>query len=130
MAPRSKVLDQLLLLVAGLVMSAGAFWVWPFMERRGIPDRMGFFILMNLGLGFILTWQGVTFFRRTPGFWLFHSCWAIVHIFAYGVWGYSGRRIELCVVTLPLEAYWYWRIAKDRLLRSLESSGRPGVDPV
>jgi len=91
---------------------------------------MGFFVLMNLGEGFVLTWQGVAFFRRTPGFWLFHAYWVLVHALIYGIWGHSGNRIELCVVTLPLESYWYWRIGKNRLLRSLESTKQPGVDLV
>jgi hypothetical protein len=125
MAHRSKALDQLLLLVAGLAMSACVFWVWPFMEHRRIPDRMVFFIVFNILAGFVLTWQGVALFRRTPGFWLFNLRWAVIHLCAYGVWGYSGNRIELCALTLPLEAYLYYRIAKDRFLRSLEASRRP-----
>lgn len=125
MAHRSKALDQFLLLVAGLAMSACAFWVCSFMKRSGIPDRMGFFILFNILAGFVLTWQGGALFRRTPGFWLFHLRWAVIHVCVYGVWGYSGNRIELCALTLPLEAYLYYRIAKDRFLRSLEASRRP-----
>ena len=130
MAPRSKALDQLLLLLAATGFAVAVYWLISLMQHRGIPDKMGFFVLMNLGEGFILTWQGVAFFRRTPGFWLFHAYWVLVHILVYGIWGHSGNRIELCVVTLPLEAYWYWRIARDRLLRSLEADRRPGGELV
>jgi hypothetical protein len=130
LATRSKALDQLFLLLAAMAFTVVGYWLWSFMEHHGIPDRMGFFIAMNLTEVFILTWQGVAFFRRTPGFWLFHSYWVLVHILIYVAWGHSGNRIELCVVTLPLEAYWYWYIARNRLLRSLEASRRPGKDLV
>jgi hypothetical protein len=120
--PRSKAFDQTMLLLTAVVFIILAYWLVSFMEHRGIPDRMGFFIAFNLGVGFVLTWQGIAFFRRTPKFWLFHGCWAIVHICVYGIWGYSGNRIELCAFTLLLEAYLYYRIAKGRFLRSLEAS--------
>ena len=124
--PRNKTLDQLLLLVAGIAMSVALFWVWPFMELRGISNRMGFFIVFNVLGGFVLTWQGVASLRRMPGFWLVHGCWAIAHAFVYGAWAYSGNRIELCAFTLPLEAYWYIRVVRGRFLRNLEAARLSG----
>ena len=119
--PRSKPLDQFLLLLAGIAMSVGAFWFWSFTEHRAIPNRMAFFIFFNAGQFFVLTWQAVASFRSTPRFWLWYGCWAIAHTIACMAWGYSGYRIELCIVVLPLEHYLYYRIARYRFRRSLGS---------
>ncbi len=70
-AHKSKTFDQFLLLIAGLAMSACAFWVWSVMDHRRIPNRMGFFIVLNILTGFVLTWQAVALFRRTRDFGFF-----------------------------------------------------------
>lgn len=57
-AHKSKTFDQFLLLIAGLAMSACAFWVWSVMDHRRIPNRMGFFIVLNILTGFVLTCSG------------------------------------------------------------------------
>ena len=102
-------------------MAYGGYWFWSVMEHHAITDRMGFFIIFNvLVVGLVMTWQGVAFFRRMPGFWLFHGYWVVAHTLVYAAWGYWGKRIELCAFTLPLEAYWYYRIARSRFLQSLE----------
>ena len=120
-----KLVDQLLLLAAGLAMIAGLYWVTSLMKQYGASDSMVFFVVFNLIVGFILTWQGVALFRDTPGFWLFHGCWAVGHILVYGVWGHWGSRLGFCALTLPLEAYCYYIAARARLLHRLGSGNRP-----
>jgi hypothetical protein len=122
--PRNKGLDQFMLLFVGVAMTVGVVWLWSFLEHHGIPDRMGFFIVFNIGEFFILTWQAVPSFRHIPRFWLSYGCWAVAHTIAYVVWGYSGYRIELCVVALPLEHYVCYRIARSRLRVNLEADSQ------
>lgn len=124
--PKSKVFDQLLLLLAGIAMSIAGFWFWSFVEHRGISNKMSFFIFFNIGEGFVLTWQAIASFRNTRGFWLMYGCWALAHTIAYVAWGYSGHRIELCVVVLPLEHYLYYRVARYRFRRGLAVASQPG----
>jgi FtsH-binding integral membrane protein len=119
----SKARDQLLLLLAAIALIVGLYWIVSFMENRGIPDKLGFFIVFNILEGIVLTWQAVSSFAHTPRFWLLFGCWAIAHSTAYAVWGYSGYRIEFCVAVLPLEHYLYYRILRSRF-RRLPDAGR------
>ena len=114
---RNKALDQLLLLAAAVALIAGIFWLIDFMEGRGASERMGFFILTCVLVAFITTWNGVAWFRRTPRFWLFHTVWIVLHTVISITWAYSGKWVELCVVTAPLESYLYYRLGKYRLQR-------------
>ncbi len=121
--PRNRVLDQSLLLLAGIAVAIGGYFLWYFVLHYGISKRVGFFIIANLFVGLAVTWQGAVSFRRVPGFWLFHLRWTILHILVYGAWGYSGNRIELCAFTLIFEAYWYYRIAESRFSKRSERTG-------
>src|SRR5579864_4969303 len=126
--PASKARDQLLLLLAAIAIIVGLYWLISFLQHQGAQDRMGFFIVFNLLEGMVLTWQAVSSFRHTPRFWLLFGCWVTAHTIAYAAWGYSGYRIELCVVVLPLEHYGYYRIARSRFRQSSEAGG-PHLPP-
>ena len=101
--PKSELVDQALLLLVAVALVVGLLWLILFQQHRGISDRVGFFIIYNIGTLLVVTWQGMGMFRRAPGFWMFHGCWVMVHVLACGLWCLSGWRLELCVVTLPLE---------------------------
>jgi len=115
---RSKNLDQLLLFLAALAVISVLFLLIELMDRRGVSERIGFFVILSISLAFILTWYAVVSFRRTPGFWRFYIIWMIAHAAIAVAWAYSGYWIELCVLILPLEAYAYVKIAKYRALKS------------
>jgi hypothetical protein len=123
--PRNKNLDQLFLLIAALAVISGLFWLINFMDRRGVSERMGFFVILSISVAFILTWYAVVSFRRTPGFWRFYIIWMIAHAAIAVAWAYSGYWIELCVLVLPLEAYAYVKIAKYRALKSYSDMRLP-----
>ena len=114
---RTKLVDQVILLVVALTVIAGLFWLISSMDRRGISERMGFFISANVFLSFILTWNAKVSFGRTPSFWAHHVIWMSIHAVIAVVWAYSGFWIELCVVLLPLEAYVYYKVTNYRLRR-------------
>jgi len=119
---RSKILDQFFLLITAIAFIVGLLWLYSFLDHRGFSNKMTFFIGYNALMGFVLIWQGLVLFRRMPGFWLFHGSWAIVHIVLAIIWARSGYLVELCALVLPLEAYLYYVVSRDRLLRSLRDS--------
>jgi hypothetical protein len=119
---RGKVQDQFYLLLAAIVFTLGTMSLIFFLDDHGVPDRLGFFILFN-GAFFVfcITWFGVAFFRRTPNFWLFHVGWIIVHTCVCILWVRSAFWVELCVLTMPVETYCYFKISRRRLVRLLQS---------
>ncbi len=119
---RSKILDQFFLLITAIAFIVGLLWLYSFLDHRGFSNKMTFFIGYNALMGFVLIWQGLVLFRRMPGFCLFHGSWAIVHIVLAIIWARSGYLVELCALVLPLEAYLYYVVSRDRLLRSLRDS--------
>lgn len=125
---KSKTLDQFFLLLTAFAFIVGLIWLNSFLNHRGFTNKMSFFIGYNAMMGFVMTWQGLALFRRMPGFWLFHGSWAIVHIVIAIIWARSGYLVELCVLVLPLEAYLYYVISRDRLLRSLRDSAAARVE--
>jgi hypothetical protein len=115
---RNKIVDQLLLLISAVVFICGMLWIINFMQGRSVPERMGFFILMNVIVGFILIWNGVLWFRRTPRFWIFQTLWVALHAAIAFAWASSGWWVELCVLVLPLECYLNFKIAQSLLRRA------------
>lgn len=125
---RQKLLDQVLLLAVALSVISGLFWLIRFMDHRGISERTGFFISANVFLSFILTWNAIVSFGRTPRFWAYHAIWMSIHAAIAVGWAYSGAWMELCVVVLPFEAFMYYKVMKHRLHRlgNLTSALSPG----
>lgn len=115
--PRSKNLDQLFMLLAALSVISVLFLLIELMDRRGVSETMGFFVIFNISVAFVLTWYAVVSFRRTRGFWNFYIAWMVAHAAIAAAWAYSGYWIELCALVLPIEAYAYGKIAKCRALR-------------
>ena len=125
---RSKTLDQFFLLFTAIAFVVGLLWLYSFLDHRGFSNRMSFFIVYNALMVFVVTWQGLVLFHRTPGFWLFHGSWVVAHIVIATIWARSGYLVELCALVLPLEAYLYYIISRDRLRRSLRDSAVARVE--
>jgi hypothetical protein len=125
---RSKTLDQFFLLFTAIILIVGLLWLYSFLDHRGFSNKMSFFIGYNALMMFVLTWQGLALFRRTPRFWLLHGSWVVAHIVIAMIWARSGYLVELCALVLPLEAYLYYIISRDRLLRSLRDSAVARVE--
>jgi len=114
---RSKMLDQLLLLLAAIAVIIGMLWLIDFMEKRAVSESIGFFVLANLLVLFGITWSGVVWFRRTPRLWMFRGAWIVVHAAIALVWAYLGRRVELGVLILALKPFVHYKIGMRRLRR-------------
>src|SRR5690242_8544660 len=112
---RSKAQDQLYLLLAAIAFILATMWLILFLNNHGISERLGFFILFN-GAFFVfgITWVGVTLFRRIPNFWVFHVGWVVAHTCLCILWVRSAFWVELCVLTMPIEWYCYFRISRTR----------------
>jgi hypothetical protein len=125
---RSKTLDQLFLLFTAIAFIVGLLWLYSFLNRHEFSNKMSFFMGYNALMLFVLTWQGLVLFRRMPRFLLFHGSWVVAHIVIAVIWARSGYLVELCALALPLEAYLYFIISRDRLLRSLRDSAAARVE--
>jgi hypothetical protein len=113
--PKNKTLDQLVLLLSAMLFIVGLLWLIDLLETRRVPERIGFFLVVNLIVLIGLTWNGVAWFGRTSRFWAFQISWIVFHSIIAAVWAYSGYWVELCVLVLPLECYLHYRIGKSRL---------------
>jgi hypothetical protein len=119
---KNKTLDQLFLLVSAILFIAGLLWLIDFLEIQRVPERIGFFLVVNLIVLLGLTWNGVAWFSRTPGLWAFQISWIVLHCIIAVAWAYSGYWVELCVLALPLECYLHYRVGRRRLTRQVSLS--------